>query len=435
METRGLPLTSEGDAIEAFRKRPRIVRLRCGIQHYDWGDPDAIPAMMGIANPTRRPFAELWIGAHPDLPSQALIDGVLVPLTVLTDSAPVQTLGQAVGEHFGGHLPFLFKILAAHAPLSIQAHPNEDQARTGFARENRAAIPRDAAQRSYRDPRHKPELLVAITDFYGLRGFRPLEAIAGTLARTPELVSLHTEFEVSGQNLPALYGRIMRMDRGRLNALLFPLIRRLRREDEHQAFQRTDWAHWLLVADRAYSSPGRPDRGLLSMPLLNLVHLRPGQAMYLPSGELHSYLQGVGIEIMANSNNVLRGGLTRKHVDVEGLLKTLTFQAAPAHLLQAQRSPDDPRRSSYRTPSEEFILERLVLPAGRELALQDQGPTLVLPTRGSVLARQEGFPSEPLRAGEALLAPAGLDWRLAPETDALVWLARVPSATKHRRSG
>jgi mannose-6-phosphate isomerase class I len=422
-------------SLEDYRREPRLVRLECGVQHYDWGDRHTIPAILGRANPTGRPFAELWVGAHPDLPAVAVVAGVRVPLDELVASAPERILGPPVARRFGGELPFLLKVLAAGKPLSIQAHPNAAQARAGFARENRVGLPLDAATRSYHDPHHKPELLVAASDFYALRGFRPLEEVERLLGETPEMAPLDAFFQAHGRDLGTLYAHILHLDQASLNALLAPLLGRLDRENGRRPFPPSGIEHWLLRADREYSAPGHRDPGLLSMLLLNLVRLRPGQAIFLPAGELHAYLQGVGIELMANSNNVLRGGLTHKHVDVDELLRTLGFHTGPAALVAGVGSPDEPGCTDYPTPTGELALCRLELPGGGAFARGDGAMTLGVVTAGRLRAEEEGRPPIALAGGDGLLAPAGTRWRLRALEDAVCWLARVPAGEAQSGGG
>lgn len=428
-----MQLETEARAIEAFHRRPRVLRLECGVQHYDWGDPEAIPGILGRPNPEGRPFAELWAGAHPDRPSQAIIDGVRVPLDLLVRDAAREILGQALSNRFNGELPFLIKILAAAKPLSIQAHPNHTQALLGFERENLEGLPRDAAIRNYRDPRHKPELLVALTDFYALRGFRPLAEIEQTLADTPELGLLAGHRVRDAGGLATLYGHIMRLDQPGVSALLDPLIGRLEKENAQDPFAPEDRAYWILRAHREFSTPGRADRGLLSMFLLNLVRLRPGQAVFLPAGELHSYLRGVGIEVMANSNNVLRSGLTTKHVDPEALLQVLTFHAGPAEVLESVTDGEKPWLAGYETPAAEFALRRLTLDAGQIYPMVKGEMRLALITKGAIDIAAEGPEQLQARQGEALLVPAGLGCRISCTAGAELWLARVPRTRTARR--
>jgi len=428
-----MQLETEARAIEAFHRRPRILRLECGVQHYDWGDPDAIPAILGRPNPEGRPFAELWAGAHPDRPSQAIIDGVRVPLDLLIRDAARNILGQTLSNRFNGELPFLIKILAAAKPLSIQAHPNHTQALLGFERENLEGLPRDAAIRNYRDPRHKPELLVALTDFYALRGFRPLAEIEQTLVETPELGPLAEHRVRDANGLAALYNHVMRLSQPGVSTLLEPLIERMEKENDQELFTPKDRAYWILRAHREFSTPGRADRGLLSMFLLNLVRLRPGQAVFLPAGELHAYLQGVGIEIMANSNNVLRGGLTSKHVDPEALLQVLTFHAGPSEVLEPVTDSEKPWLTKYETPAAEFRLRRLTLDAEQIYPLVKGEMRLALITNGAIDIAAEGPEQLRARQGEALLIPAGLGCQISCTAGAELWLARVPRTKTTRR--
>jgi len=426
-----MQLETEARAIESFQRHPRVVRLQNGVQHYDWGDPHAIPAVLNRPNPEGRPFAELWVGAHPDLPSQAIVDGVRVPLDLLMRDAAREMMGRALASEFHGELPFLMKILAAGKPLSIQAHPNRAQALLGFEREEMEGLPRDAATRNYRDKHHKPELLVALGDFFALRGFRPTVEIEQTLADTPELAPLAGRAVKDADGLAALYRRIMHLDQQDVSAMLGPLLERLEREERQTPFTPDDRDYWMLHAHRAFSTPGRVDRGLLSTLLLNLVHLRPGQAIFLPAGELHAYLRGTGIEIMANSNNVLRGGLTAKHVDPEELLRILSFRGAPVEVLDGQARPEDPRLTEYRTPAAEFALSRLALGRGDQYIVERGEMRLALIAEGTVSTAAEDTTPLHLRQGEALLVPAGLGCQVSATETAELWLARVP-AGQHR---
>jgi mannose-6-phosphate isomerase class I len=428
-----MKLETEARAIEAFRRKPRVLGLACGVQHYDWGDPDAIPTILRDPNTQRRPFAELWAGAHPDLPSQALVDSVRVPLDLLVRDAAKEILGRDVASRFHGDLPFLLKILAAAKPLSIQAHPNRAQALLGFERENLEGLPLDAAARNYRDPRHKPELLVALTDFYVLRGFRSPAEIEQTLSRVPELAPLARHSVRDTDTLAALYGHIMQLHQAGLRTLLEPLIGRLENEENQRPLTPEEPEFWVLRAHRELSTPGRMDPGLLSILLLNLVRLRPGQAIFLPAGELHAYLKGVGIELMANSNNVLRGGLTPKHVDTDELLRILSFEGGTRELLEPATSAHEPRLSTYRAPATEFELSRLALDPGGEFAFEPGEMRLALLTGGTVDIAEVERPRFQAHPGEALLVPAGLGCLIQAADAAELWLANVPQNRSRRR--
>ncbi len=435
---RAVHTTPDGlaQAIANFLDHPRVLSLECGVQHYAWGDSRFIPELIGRPNRARRPFAELWLGAHPDLPAAADIDGTWVPLDRLVDRASGPILGDAGIAAFGPRLPFLLKVLAAARPLSIQVHPDARQARAGYIRENGRGIPVDDPKRNYRDPNHKPELLVALTDFFALRGFRPLDAIQSTLAQTPELAAASARFDGTNEGLRTLYRHLMRLEQTAVNRLLDPLLARLEQTAARTPFSPDETGYWLLRADRQFSLPGRRDRGLFSILLLNLVHLRPGQALFLPAGELHSYLRGNGIELMASSNNVLRGGLTPKHIDVEELLSVVRFHAAPPAILEPTREATGSRHGAgaplhYRVPVTEFALERFDLHAGEHLALPPGQVAIALITSGEIGPPDgiggAGGATAPMRTrGQGLLAPAATGVRLRCRKDASLYVASAP---------
>ncbi len=391
------------------------------------GRVDYIPDLLGIENRDHRPYAELWIGAHRDLSSTATIQGVDVPLQELMVGAADELLGRDVATRFNGELPFLLKILSSAKPLSIQAHPNVQQAQAGFERENKLGVPEQDPHRSYHDPHHKPELICALTDFYALRGFRSLGDIHGVLGKVPEFQPLAAEYRPSRESLIALYTRIMRMEQRDVNAFLKPLVQRLQGENRVQAFSKQQPEYWVCRADAIFSSGERKDRGLFSIFLLNLVHLAPGEAMYLPAGELHAYLEGSGVEIMANSNNVLRGGLTPKHVDVDELLQVLTFTSGEAEVLAPSLRLGDANQKSYHTPAEEFVLSRLRVTAERcHRRGADHGVHLGIVTEGRARIAAMGNGHLDLVRGHAFLIPQGLVYEISSNTEAEIFKASVP---------
>jgi mannose-6-phosphate isomerase len=370
------------------------------VQNYAWGSRTAIAELLGRPCPSARPEAELWIGAHPKAPSRIARAERAATLDLAIQDDPVGLLGPAVCDRFGNELPFLFKVLAASVPLSIQAHPNQEQARAGWARENAEGIPLDAPRRNYRDPNHKPELLYALSPFTALKGFRA----EGELARglqpiaRPELSQEVGRLgrEATPAALRALFARLMTLDADERG----PLLRRARAEAERRAGDAAwDWVGRLLAA--------HPDDTSALAPLyLNLVTLAPGEAFFLPAGELHAYLEGTGLEIMANSDNVLRGGLTPKHVDVQELMSVLVFEPHPVERLRAE--PDGPGSSSIRTPAREFELGFLEPSQGRPVtAGAGRGVEILLQLEGSSRLVHDGGASA-LSRGTSVLVPAAL---------------------------
>lgn len=334
-----------------------IAYLKNTIQEYAWGSCTAIAELMGQPSRADQPQAELWMGAHPKAPSFVATDNGWESLADLIQAHPIDTLGRGVAEKFDGKLPYLFKVLAAAEPLSIQAHPGEADAQAGYAREETRGIPFDAFERNYKDPHHKPECLCALTPFWGLCGFRNVSETTTLLHQLcPE--SLGESFHLLEKNTPAnsiqiFFRAIMDMDSQKQAEIVHEAVRHARLVKQ----ERPEY-DWVIRLHHAYPS----DIGVIFPILLNLVHLQPGQALFLEQGELHAYLNGVGIEIMANSDNVLRGGLTSKHVDVVELMRILSFKEKAVDILLPENR--EQHASVYRTPAREFELSVINLNAG-----------------------------------------------------------------------
>ena len=299
-------------------------KLINSVQNYAWGSKTALTELYGIANPTQQPMAELWMGAHPKSSSQVLgADGQTVALRDVIEHDKSVLLGDAVAQRFG-ELPFLFKVLCAAQPLSIQVHPNKHNSEIGFAKENAAGIPMDAAERNYKDPNHKPELVFALTPFLAMNAFREFSDIVSLLqpvsAAHPAIA--HFLEEPSAERLSYLFASLLNMqDEEKSNALAIL-------KSALNSQQGEPWQTIRLIAD-VYPN----DSGLFSPLLLNVVKLNPGEAMFLFAETPHAYLQGVALEVMANSDNVLRAGLTPKYIDIPELVANVKFVAKPANQL------------------------------------------------------------------------------------------------------
>jgi len=328
--------------------------LKNPIQEYAWGSLTAIPELLGTRNRSNKPQAELWMGAHPKAPSEVEYDGKRVSLLELIDRNPEAILGKRVAQKFDNRLPYLFKVLAAAKPLSIQAHPNLQQARQGFELETTAGISLDAPHRNYRDANHKPECICALTPFWALCGFRKIsdliayfEAICAEGMKN-ELAQLANNQDTAG--LRRFFTFLMALDgdqRKKIISEAKPNIHERRTEDP--VFE------WILRLLNEYPD----DIGIFSPIFLNLICLEPGQALFLAAGQLHAYLDGVGIELMANSDNVLRGGLTAKHIDVPELLRILQFDEFKVEILNPKNRR--PCEFVYPSPVEEFVLSTIEL--------------------------------------------------------------------------
>lgn len=385
-----------------------VLRLENPVRHYAWGSTTFIPQL--LRRPVdHQPWAELWMGAHESAPSIVRLDGEPVRLDALVARDPDGILGADSVRRLGPRLPFLFKVLAAEHPLSIQAHPDRQQARAGFERENAAGIPPGAPHRNYRDDNHKPELIVALTPFVALEGFRSPDAIASELGslRLPELDPLVHALRRDG--LRGFFELLMTSTRqGALGAMVHAMGSR------HDA--RAAW-----VRELAARHPG--DLGAFAPLYLHLVELAPGQALFLPARELHAYLRGAGLELMASSDNVLRGGLTPKHVDVPELLATLRFEPVEPAIIDPV--PGEGELSTYPTPTDEFALSHVELSQRSRLAARGT-PAIALCTCGHLSMRASGLPLMSLAQGESALLPAGTP-SLELEGRAHLWLAEVPA--------
>ena len=372
--------------------------LRNRIQHYAWGSRSALAELTGRASPSPEPEAELWMGAHPQAPSELLRDGAWRPLDEVIARDPERELGARCAAVHGPRLPFLLKVLAAAEPLSLQAHPTRAQAEAGFAKEEARGVPRDAPNRCYRDRNHKPELLSALTRFHALCGFRRVERSRELFAllATPELDFVRDALAAGDAGLEVAFRQIMTLDpsrRERVVAATLAACREVRGDFEAEC-------GWALRFGELY--PG--DAGVVSALLLNLVTLEPGDAIYLPAGNLHAYLEGVGVEIMASSDNVLRGGLTPKHVDVRELCGVLSFQSADVELTRATHG-------RYPTPAPEFELSRVQGPASFAVT----GPEIVLCTQGSVQLASAASQLALSRGQSAFVSAADAGYTVAGE--------------------
>jgi mannose-6-phosphate isomerase class I len=418
----------EAAAFEEWDRAPYPLRVRGRVQHYAWGSTDAIPELLGQANPKHEPFAELWLGAHPELPAQATIGSGEIALNRLTAVAGPRLLGERAFQQFDGVFPFLMKILAAVKPLSIQAHPNTEQAASGFARENHAGLDLDDPQRNYKDGMHKPELISALEDFYALRGFRPIGEISRAVHNMPELNDLVPDGILTHDGMIELYVDLMQLPQPEVNRRLSPLMQRMRSTNEHRKFEKADPEYWAIRADDEFSHGVDKDRGLFSVFLLNLVALRPGQAMYLPAGEPHCYLEGTGVEIMANSNNVLRGGLTLKRVDVDELLSVLTFECGKPTALEFERDRGSGVRARYVTPALEFELSRVELNSGEtDVAGGTRGVELGIVLDGKLKIDSRDGPTLDLERGQSFLIPYRIPYVMSARETATVFVGSVPS--------
>ncbi|RAG87518.1 mannose-6-phosphate isomerase, class I [Streptacidiphilus pinicola] len=382
-------------------------RLENTVRPYAWGSRTAIPALLGVT-PSGEPQAELWMGAHPGSPSGVDRGEGGSSLDRVIAADPEAELGAAVVDRFGPALPFLFKVLAAGEPLSVQVHPDLAQAKAGFAAEEAAGVPLDARERNYKDANHKPEMLCALDEFSGVCGFRApaltvalLERLAVPgLAPVVEVLRAKPEPEALREALTWA----LTLD----EATVVPLVAATRDALLREAGSSGDAADAGMLRDYAALADVYPaDPGLLSALLLNHVVLRPGEACYLGAGVPHAYFRGLGVELMANSDNVLRAGLTPKHIDVPELLRVVEFVASEPAVIRPRSVVEHPGEELYPAPIDEFRLSRYRLGAEGGRPLPTDTPQIVLCTEGRVTLTDVTGEQLTLAPGESCFLAAG----------------------------
>ncbi len=387
------------------------------VQHYAWGSTTAVARLLG-REPSGHPEAELWLGAHPSAPSCLLTADGAVPLDAAIAQDPKRMLGERVRNLFGDRLPYLLKVLAAEQPLSIQAHPSADQAAAGHAAENAAGVPADAPHRCYRDAHHKPEVIYAAEPFEALAGLRPADEVLQVLSGvdSTSLGPLREALAGSSGARDAVR-MLMSLPQQDVSRLVDDVARACRARVSAGSHS---WEHSNAVR-LAEAYPG--DRGVLLALLMHHVSLKPGEALFMRPGMLHCHLRGVGVEIMAASDNVIRGGLTPKHVDVEELLRIAELEPCQVPFVPAQRPSSSVEVFAPGVP--EFALTRVQVQSGRPVTLPDNGPRIVLCLDGDTQLRVDGQ-TLPLGRGGSVFVPDS-DGPLTVEGAGVVFVASVPA--------
>ena len=404
-------------------KNAIFLKLENTVKNYEWGSTEWIPVLVGQKNHSRIPWAELWMGVNPGGPSTTTIPNEgnnenLSPilLSELIEKDKEFFLGKEAAETYGT-LPFLFKVLAAGKPLSIQVHPNPEQAREGFNRENQAGIPLSSPERNYKNPSHKPEILCAMGPFAALCGFREASEIRELLAILSgnsggaikaSLENLMYALKQEDENpyeafLTALFC-MGNEERGALGPYIKNQAPRLMKYNpEHKD-------EWELCSYFAGLYPGDP--GIIAPLYLNIIELDAGEAIYIPAGIFHAYIHGMGMELMADSDNVLRGGLTPKHVDPDELLRILNFSEYKPDIIKIPS-----HHSSwfcYPSPAREFVLSVINCTEGEAFSLRETGPAIAIVTRGSAaVSTEESGNLTMIQKGESIFIPAGKNRQLS----------------------
>jgi mannose-6-phosphate isomerase len=399
----------------------KVFMLLGKVQHYAWGGSSLIPQLLHVSNKENRPFAEYWMGAHVNASAEIILsDGKKTKLNEYIRSFPEETLGNEVAKRFGS-LPYLFKVLDVKDMLSIQVHPSKEIARKEFEEENKKGISLTAAHRNYKDENHKPELMLALGEFWLLHGFKPKNKLKNILLATPELKFLITVFDQGGYY--ELYRTVMEMDQEIVNETLQPLLERVIPLYQKNELKKDDENFWAARAALTYNEPGRIDRGIFSIYLFNLVKVKNGEVVFQDAGLPHAYLEGQNIELMANSDNVLRGGLTPKHIDVNELLKHIKFEETIPDMIHETK--ETAHSAFYPTPAPDFKLSKIELEKNNSISLVSNSVEIFIVMQGQVQI-QENENSFSRSTGESFISFHKAAFNLSTTEGATVYKASVP---------
>jgi mannose-6-phosphate isomerase len=411
-----------------------IFKLKGVIRNYDWGGTDFLSDLLSYPNPFKQPMAEYWLGAHDSSPSLLETSNGDVELNRFIANERKKILGKTVAKKFG-RLPYLLKLLDVKDMLSIQVHPSKHAAEIEFARENAEGIPLDARHRNYRDDNHKPELAVALNNFWLIHGFKPVEKLRGTLQSIPELKPLLNIFDETGYD--QLYKTVMEMPQESVNQLLQPLLDRIIPLYQQNKLTKDQEDFWGARAALSFN-PVRPDhpggqqpttsnqqpidRGIFSIYFFNLLHLKKREGIFQDAGVPHAYLEGQNVEIMANSDNVLRGGLTTKHIDVKELMKNIKFEETVPHILHPQKINHE---EVYRTAAPDFKLSHFELEKDDSSLFESATGEILLVIKGNLLIGSDADQLE-LTKGEAAFIISHQQIALKALSNADLYRASVP---------
>lgn len=394
----------------------KIYRLKGKVQHYAWGGQTFIPQLLGIDNAINQPCAEYWMGAHPSASSVLLDQEGEINLNQLVKEDPANTINQQVFDRFG-ELPYLFKVLDVKDMLSIQVHPTKAEAEKGFDAEEAAGIPISAPHRNYKDRNHKPEVMVALSDFWLLHGFRSAESLNKILEDVPEFNILIGLYRREGAQ--ALYRFVMEMAQADINNMLLPLVKRELRRKQDGELDRSMPGWWVSKLFDGQTEITDIDRGVFSIYFFNIVFIEKGSAIFQSAGIPHAYLEGQNMELMANSDNVLRGGLTPKHIDVPELMKHTSCEPVVPNVMKGNDLKNG--EIVYPCPVPDFGISRLEL-NGSGYTSTAASLEILFVTEGGCVINNELT----LKTGEAAAVLAGGQYAIETSGACTIFKAFVP---------
>ncbi|MFY0652424.1 MAG: mannose-6-phosphate isomerase, class I [Cyclobacteriaceae bacterium] len=399
---------------------PKVFRLKGTIQNYAWGGKDFIADLIGVEK-SSKPVAEYWLGAHANSPSVVSTSEGEITLDKYLDQDLTGRLGENVRKAFG-RLPFLFKVLDVKDMLSIQVHPTKKQAEIGYEKDNAAGVQLNASNRNFKDDNHKPEIMVALSEFWLLHGFLPEEKLHQTLNNVPEFNHLIPTFDSAGYK--GLYQQVMEQSQEQCNENLKPLIERILPKYENGELDKSSPDFWAARAVKLDSTNQDLDKGIYSIYFFNIVKANQGEAVFQDAGLPHAYLEGQNIELMANSDNVLRGGLTPKHVDIQELMAHVKFEETIPNIIKGDLS-DDTLERTFPSPVKDFELSKVEVTSKAIYERKCETVEIILLFDGETTVSENGNQIA-LKQGEVVLATYGADYKISSESGAVLFKASVP---------
>ena len=398
----------------------KIFRIEGKVQHYDWGGKSFIPNLISEKNSTNITYAEYWLGAHAKAPSMVKVQEENIFLDVFINQNPTENLGLSVVNNFG-KLPYLFKVLDVHQMLSIQVHPTIEAAKIGYDLENKRGIPLTANNRNYKDKNHKPEIMVALSDFWLLHGFLERTKLIKNLQETKELHFLLTTFLAKGYL--GLYKKVMEFTQEEVNNILSPLLERISIKFLNNELEKSSPAYWAAKSV-AHKDVQNLDKGIFSIYFFNILHLSVGEAIFQDAGVPHAYLEGKNMELMANSDNVLRGGLTSKHVDVEEFLKNTRFEETIPAILYGNKYESN-GELVYQTNTKDFEMTKVELVPSIVHRSVSNSVEILIAIRGSAtITENENMLL--LEKGQSILIKPNTAYAIQTNSEVEIYKARVP---------
>jgi mannose-6-phosphate isomerase len=390
------------------------------VQNYDWGGKSFIPNLVSEKIEEHKTYAEYWLGAHLKAPSSVITEKGSVSLDLFLNENPIENLGADVEKNFG-KLPYLFKVLDVDKMLSIQVHPTIEAAKIGYKKENEQGIPLTASNRNFKDENHKPEIMVALTDFWLLHGFLESEKLVKNLKETLELSFLLNTFLEDGYL--GLYKKVMEYSQEEVNTVLRPLVKRILPKFVNNELDKSSPAYWAAKSLNNKDSEDI-DKGIFSIYFFNILNLSRGEAIFQDAGVPHAYLEGVNMELMANSDNVLRAGLTSKHIDVEELIKNTKFEETIPIILFGEENKEN-GEVVFKTKAKDFELSKIELTKTVSHTSTSNSVEILIALKGAASVSNNNE-SITLGKGESVLIKANTTYKIITDSEVEIYKASVP---------